>query len=337
MDGDDLHVLDTVLDWHASGDRFHLATVLRTWGASPRPPGSWMAWRDDGAIVGSVSGGCIEDELLYRWRHGEFEQTAPRRVVFGGPDDPGARPLRLPCGAVIELLIEVAPDPGHLHALRDGIVAGRLMARRVDIESGRCAASAAAADAGFSFGAGVVSSVHGPRWRLFIVGACDIGRHLASMAPALGFVVSVCDPREEYRAVWDLDALPVLADMPDDALLAWLPDTRSAVVTVSHDPKIDDLALIDALKSPAFYIAAVGSLVTSAQRRERLALFDLSAHEIARLHAPAGLPIGSRTPAEIALSILAELVAERGHASAAGRATEVRATACAAATVGSHP
>lgn len=325
MSGDDLHILDSVLAWHTAGRRFHLATVLKTWGASPRPPGSWMAWRDDAAIVGSVSGGCIEDELLHRWRGGRLGTGAqPQCLIFGGPDD---RTLRLPCGASVEVLVEPAPDIEALRRLRDGIAAGRSMARSLRLDNGQASISEAAPDAAFGLDAGVLTSIHGPRWRLFIVGACDIGRQLATLAGALDFVVSICDPREEYRASWTIADLPVLPGMPDDELLAWQADRRSAIVTVSHDPKLDDLALIDALQSPAFYVAAVGSQASSAKRRERLALFDLEPAAIKRLHAPAGLAIGSRTPAEIALSILAEMVALRSNT----LRTQQPAAACALA------
>lgn len=310
MTGDDLHILNTLLGWQAAGTSCCLATVLRTWGASPRPPGSLMAWREDGAIVGSVSGGCIENELLLRWRAGRISSTLPQRLLFGGRND---AQLRLPCGAEVEVMVEAAPDMAKLLLLRDGIAAGQAMARWVDLASGRTQVCAAGPEAAFALDGSVVTSIHGPRWRLFVVGACDIGRHLAGMATALDFVVTVCDPREEYRASWDVPGHPVVADMPDDAVTAWQPDARSAIVTVSHDPKIDDLALISALASPAYYVAAVGSGATSARRRERLAMFDLAPDQIDRLHAPAGLPIGSRTPGEIGLSILAEMVAERGR------------------------
>lgn len=313
MIGDDRYILDTVLDWHASGRRFHFATVLKTWGASPRPAGAWMAWRDDGAIVGSLSGGCIEDALLRRWRAGALQSNAPQCLAFGGAADPD---VRLPCGAVIEVLVEPVPPIEVFASLRDGIAAGALMRRRVDIVSGEASAAVCGDDEVanrpvFRLECGLLETLHGPRWRVFIVGASDLGRQLASLAASLDFAVTVCDPRQEYVAAWTLDSVPVLVDMPDDALAGWKPDARSAIVAVSHDPKIDDLVLIDGLKTPAFYIAAVGSQATSAKRRERLALFDLAPEEVARLHAPAGLPIGSRTPAEIALSILAEMVAER--------------------------
>ena len=153
--------------------------------------------------------------------------------------------------------------------------------------------------------------VLGPRWRLLIVGAGQIGRYLAPMAAAVGFDVTVCDPRFEAEAAWDVALAPMVRDMPDDFLLHWQPDAHSAVVAVSHDPKIDDLLLLEALKSAAFFIGAIGSLANQAKRRERLAGFDLSAGEIARLRGPVGLDIGSRTPPELAVSIAAELVAVR--------------------------
>jgi xanthine dehydrogenase accessory factor len=146
---------------------------------------------------------------------------------------------------------------------------------------------------------------------MLIIGASEIAVYLAQIAETLDFSVSVCDPREEYRGAWRVEGTHWIAGMPDDAVLAFRPDGHSVILTVSHDPKLDDMALLEALKTEAFYVGSVGSKQTSAERRKRLADFDLSAGQIARLRGPVGLRIGSRTPPEIAVAILADLVAAR--------------------------
>jgi xanthine dehydrogenase accessory factor len=162
-----------------------------------------------------------------------------------------------------------------------------------------------------------LQTVHGPRWRLLIIGAGQLSRYLAQMAQALDYQVIICDPREEYAETWDVEGARLDRGMPDDVVNAMDLDARSAVVAVTHDPKLDDLALIEALKSPAFYVGALGSRLNTEKRRERLAQFDLSQAELARLHGPVGLRIGSKTPPEIAVSILAEMTAVR-HGAALG-------------------
>jgi xanthine dehydrogenase accessory factor len=157
----------------------------------------------------------------------------------------------------------------------------------------------------------VLKTVHGPRWRLLLIGAGQLSRYLATMAQALDYHVVVCDPREEYDEGWDMPGVPINRGMPDDVVLELNLDAHSAVVALTHDPKLDDLALLEALKSPAFYVGALGSKRNNDARRRRLTEFDLSAAEIARLHGPVGLKIGSKTPPEIAVAILAEMTAVR--------------------------
>ena len=167
-----------------------------------------------------------------------------------------------------------------------------------------------------------LTTVHGPCWRLLLIGAGQLSRCLAEMALMLDYQIAVCDPRQEYFQAWDLPGVERLTLMPDDAVAAFKPDSRSAVVTLTHDPKLDDLALIVALKSPAFYVGALGSRANTARRKERLRQFDLSTEALARLHSPVGLYIGSRTPPEIAISILAELIAVRNSMASSGQQPE---------------
>jgi xanthine dehydrogenase accessory factor len=183
---------------------------------------------------------------------------------------------------------------------------------------------------GFAFDGATLATVHGPRWRMLIIGAGQTSAYLARMAQALDYQVFVCDPRADMRETWDVPDTVVMSEMPDDAVLALQADGSTVIIALTHDPKLDDMALLEALKSPAFYVGALGSLANNAKRRERLALFDLTPEEIARLHGPVGLNIGSRTPPEIAVSILAHLISVRNQV--AGRNQSVSANNLAAST-----
>ncbi len=314
IDGTDLQVLAAAGRWAAAGHRFALVTVARTWGSAPRPPGAWLALRDDGRVEGSVSGGCIEDDLIARMRAGEFAGDRPLRQVYGVTREEAAR-FGLPCGGTLELVVEPAPDAALLADLA-GRLAGRQLARRtVDLASGSVSVGAASRGDAMHWDGNRLTTVHGPQWRLLIIGAGQISRYLAGMARALDYDVTVCDPREEYTPGWDVPGTRLVTTMPDDTVLAMAPDSRCAIVALTHDPKLDDMALLEALKSPAFYVGALGSRRNDALRRARLAEhFDLSDAELARLHGPVGLPIGSRTPPEIAVAILAEMIAVKNGA-----------------------
>ncbi|WP_295009035.1 XdhC family protein [uncultured Dechloromonas sp.] len=310
MDGLDTQVLDAARRWAAEGRRFALVTVARTWGSAPRPPGAWMAVRDDGRVIGSVSGGCIEDDLIRRVLAGEFAgDSAPRIVRYGVTADEAHR-FGLPCGGTLELVLEPAPDAALLADLGERLAGGQLALRRVSLTSGRVAIEPGSAGDSLQWDGETLVTLHGPAWRLLIIGAGQISHYLATMAQALGYRVFVCDPRSEYGDGWQVPGTTWVAGMPDDAVTELALDPRSAVVALTHDPKLDDLALLEALKSPAFYVGALGSHANNAKRRARLLeYFDLSQAEVDRLHGPVGLPIGSRTPPEIAVSILAEMTA----------------------------
>jgi xanthine dehydrogenase accessory factor len=308
MDSIDLEVLKTADAWIAAGHRCELVTVIRTWGSSPRPIGALLAICDDGRVVGSVSGGCIEDDLIDRVRQHGLTRSTPEVVSYGISAEEAHR-FGLPCGGTIELAIEPLSADSGIGELLARLDAHELLARRLDLASGRVTLAPAAAGAVQVLADGVLTTIHGPRWRLFIIGAGQLSRFVAQIASAMDYYVTVCDPREEYRAGWQLPGVQLVHAMPDDLVIDAKLDHRSAVVALTHDPKLDDLALMEALKSDAFYVGAIGSRVNNAKRRERLKLFDLDDAQLARLHAPIGLYIGSKTPSEIAISILAELTA----------------------------
>ena len=332
MDSLDTQVLDAARSWSAAGHRFALITVARTWGSAPRPPGAWMVLRDDGQVQGSVSGGCIEDDLIRRAAAGEFTgesgNTVPRVLRYGVTADEAHR-FGLPCGGTLELVLEPAPDTALLEQLAQRIATGQLVQRRVALATGLVSIEGGSAGDSLQWDGETLVTLHGPAWRLLIIGAGQISHYLATMAQALGYRVYICDPRSEYADGWDVAGSERIASMPDDAVIELALDPRSAVVALTHDPKLDDMALLEALKSPAFYVGALGSHANNSKRRQRLLqYFDLSQAEVDRLHGPVGLPIGSRTPPEIAVSILAEMTAVKNGQISRSTAAAVDPYAC---------
>ena len=327
MDSQDSQVLAAARRWAAAGHRFTLVTVARTWGSAPRPPGAWMVLRDDGQVQGSVSGGCIETDLIDRLLAGDFAATVPFILSYGVTQEE-ARRYGLPCGGTMELVIEPAPDLASLQTLAERIAAGELVRRSVVIGQPDASIGPGSAGDALAWDGRTLTTLHGPAWRLLIVGAGQISTYLAQMAQALDYQVYICDPRSEYAAEWNVPGTTLVPGMPDDAVIALGLDPHSAVVALTHDPKLDDMVLLEALKSPAFYVGALGSRINNERRRERLLqYFDLSQAEVDRLHGPVGLPIGSRTPPEIAVSILAEMTAVKNGVRTKAGLRPMKATA----------
>ena len=319
MESLDLQVLGDVLAWKRGGHGVSLVTVVQTWGSAPRPPGALLAVRDDGVVSGSVSGGCVEDDLIARARAalaaGGPQLAAPAWVVYGADKEEAAR-FGLPCGGTLRLVQEPVRDPAWIETLLARTAAHRLVARTLDLATGVVTLADAVRGQSMACDERTLTTVFGPRWRLLLIGAGQLSQAVARMAGVLDFEVLVCDPREEYAATLDLPGVQRVPGMPDDVVRELLPDAHTAIVALTHDPKLDDMALLEALKSAAFYVGALGSQRNQAARRRRLAEhFDLSAGELARLHGPVGLDIGARTPAEIAVSILAEIVEVKNAAS----------------------
>ena len=312
MDNLDLLVLRDLRDWRRAGQRALLVTVVRTWGSSPRPIGSILALSESGRLTGSVSGGCIEDDLAARYRERWQAGTAPAAPVFMtyGVSADEAHRFGLPCGGTLELLVEHDPDPSELDAMLLRLAGGGLVRRRVRLADGHATHEAALQPGDLRLDGEHMLNTFGPRYRMLLIGGGQLSEYLATMALFSGFEVAVCDPRAEVRTGWRVAGATIVADMPDDAVLAFRPDRRSVVIALSHDPKLDDLALLEALRTDAFYVGAIGSRRNNEARRERLAQhFDLTPDELARLRGPVGVYIGSKTPSEIAVSILAEVVA----------------------------
>jgi xanthine dehydrogenase accessory factor len=300
--GDDLdRVLAAARDWRAAGHGVALATVIETWGSAPRRVGSHLAVRDDGLFEGSVSGGCVEGDVITEAidliANGGF-----RRLDYGVADAT-AWEVGLACGGKISVLVQAVADgrfaPALLNRLIDARGAGEAVTLASDLGSGATAEAET----------GDFVHVYAPPLRLAVIGAVHIAQSLVPIARLLGYAPLVIDPRGLFAKGARFDGVALDDGWPDEALARWRPNAASAVVALSHDPKLDDVALAAALRSKAFYIAALGSRKNHAARLERLAGLGFDDATLARVRGPAGLDIGAANPAEIALSIAAQMTA----------------------------
>ena len=309
MESLDLRVLSDVLAWKQASHRVTLVTVVETWGSAPRPPGALLAVRDDGVVSGSVSGGCVEDDLIARIKAGEYEHLAhPSMVAYGVTKEEASR-FGLPCGGTLRLVQEPVQDTAWIEEVLARTQAHQLVARTLSITNGSVQLHNAKRSDNLQFDGVTLTTLFGPRWRLLLIGAGQLSQAVAHMAQLLDFEVLVCDPREEYAATLQMNSVTRLMGMPDDVVAALQPDAHTAIIALTHDPKLDDMALLEALNSDAFYVGALGSRRNQASRKVRLAEhFGLTEEALARLHGPVGLHLGAKTPAEIAISIMAEIV-----------------------------
>lgn len=310
MESLDLRVLGDALSWRRAGHGVTLVTVVETWGSAPRPPGALLAVRDDGVVSGSVSGGCVEDDLIARIKAGEYESMAsgkPSMIAYGVSKEEAAR-FGLPCGGTLRLVQEPLRDTDWIEQVLARTAAHELVARTLTLASGEVVLSAAGREATMQFDGLRLTTLFGPKWRLLLIGAGQLSQAVAQIAQMLDFEVLVCDPREEYASTLAPGAC-LVQGMPDDVVRELVPDAHTAIVALTHDPKLDDMALLEALRSGAFYVGALGSARNQATRKKRLAEhFDLSEMELARLHGPVGLRIGAKTPAEIAVAVMAQII-----------------------------
>ncbi len=317
---------ETALEWAEQNRGAALATVVQTWGSAPRPVGSQLAISGDGQIMGSVSGGCVEGAVVVEAQEA-IEDGRPRILEFGVSDDQ-AFAVGLACGGTIRVMVEPlgvgnGPAPEIIRALVDRRRQRRPAAlltntqtweRRLsdgtdDPLGGEIRARMAADRSGFAPAPddGWFIAIHNPPLRMVVVGAVHIAQALLPMARLAGYDVFLIDPRETFAAAQRFPGEAISQDWPDEALRALAPDSRTAVVTLSHDPKIDDPAIIETLNSTAFYLGCLGSKKTHAKRLDRLRAAGLDDAALARIHAPVGLSIGAKSPAEIAISIMAEI------------------------------
>ncbi|MDO8251024.1 MAG: XdhC family protein [Rhodoferax sp.] len=316
MESLDLRVLTDALQWRRAGHAVTLVTVVETWGSAPRPPGALLAVRDDGVVSGSVSGGCVEDDLIAQTRAALQDRAAtppqalerPSMLAYGVSKEEAAH-FGLPCGGTLRLVREPLVDTSWVEELLERTTRHELVARQLTLSTGGVRLLPAVRGQAMHFDGSVLSCVFGPQWRLLLIGAGQLSQAVAQMALMLDFEVLVCDPREEYAATLRLDGVKRVMGMPDDVVRALVPDAHTAIVALTHDPKLDDMALLEALTSEAFYVGALGSRRNQAARKQRLAEhFGLTPKALARLHGPVGLFIGAKTPAEIAVSVMAHIV-----------------------------
>ena len=308
---------EIALDWHRAGKGVALATVVQTWGSAPRPVGSQLAISGAGEIAGSVSGGCVEGAVVVEALDA-LQDATPRILEYGVSDDE-AFAVGLACGGTIRVLVESVGDGLSADMLADICTARakrRPVAYVVDTDSwqrelfysgqGDLADRFRADKSGFE-GARFIA-IHNPALRLAVVGAVHIAQPLMQMARLAGFDTVLIDPREAFATSDRFPGEKIVHDWPDAALGDFGLDARTGVVTLTHDPKLDDPAIIAALKSDVFYLGCLGSTRTHAKRVARLTEVGFTPDEIARIHAPVGLDIGSKSPAEIAISIMAQIV-----------------------------
>jgi len=302
----DYEILRSAISWLKAGHRVALVTVAKTWGSSPRPCGSMLVMRDDGAHAGSVSGGCVEEDLLQRYKNNELADNIPCCIDYGVDRQDTVR-FGLPCGGRLELVIEPLESATQLNVILQHINNGELITRRVCMNTGEVSLHKPTQTTEFSYDDNHMAKMFGPSWHLLLIGAGHLSRYVTNIALTLNYHITICDPRQEYQADWGLEGVCFSHKMPDDVVREMKNLERGIVLALTHDPKLDDMALMQALNSDLFYVGALGSKRNNELRRERLQELGISQRQLQKLHAPVGLDLGSRTPAEIALAIMAEI------------------------------
>ncbi|MFU8825558.1 XdhC family protein [Yoonia sp.] len=303
------------LDWAQAGRKVALATVIETWGSAPRAVGSQLVIDGDGAMEGSVSGGCVEGAVVTAAI--DAIAAGKSEILEFGVSDDEAFAVGLACGGQIKVLVQPVGDGltlAMLQALADARDAARPIGIATDLATG-ASRIIAPADAPDRFRLdrsgmeqdGTFITIQNPPLRMIIVGAVHIAQPLVSMARACGYAPTLIDPRGAFGSAARFPGETIMEDWPDEALATLKPDARTAIVTLTHDPKLDDPAIMAALRSDVFYLGCLGSTRTHAKRVTRLQDAGFTADQIARIHAPVGLDIGGRHPAEIAVSIMAQI------------------------------
>jgi len=319
MQSSQQHIISQVSTWLEAEKPVWLCTILKTWGSSPRPIGAMMACTLDGEIVGSISGGCIEEDFLQQLQDGSLKQEydkagKPFLVKYGVTAEEQAR-LKLPCGGQLHVLLEFIEASSAARKtfaeLASGLANHTPVSRIVNLQSGDVSYRPGSDQEAVVIDGAVMTHSLSPMYRLLLLGAGDVAKYVSEMALALEYDVTLCDPRPRYLENWCVEGVEVTARLPDDVVREQFSNPYSGIIALAHDPRVDDMALMEALKTDAFYVGAMGSVRTSAARRERLPELGLTSAEIDRLHAPIGFAISSKTPAEIAIAIMAQVTAVR--------------------------
>lgn len=319
----DLCVLEDALTWREADWGVTLFTVVATWGSAPRQPGALLAVREDGLVSGSVSGGCIEDDLIARIKGGDFYRpVVPLLLTYGVTQDEASR-FGLPCGGTLHLVQEPLFDVGWIRDVLTRTTMHQLASRTLTMATGSVVVRDAVNTETLKFDGTTLVTHFGPRWRVLLIGAGQLSRAVGQIMQLLDFDVLFCDPREEYAASLNVDGITRIVGMPDEVVQTLRPDHHTAIVALTHDPKLDDMALMEALVSDAFYVGALGSERNQTLRKKRFSEhFDLSSDALARLHGPVGLMIGAKTPAEIAVAIAADIIKEKNRPASDARRQE---------------
>lgn len=309
---DDGAVLQALAQALAQGSQPWLCMIISAVGSSPRPVGTLLAVTADSVQTGSLSGGCVEEDLVDRLLAGEFDSRAVQTVEYGVSAEDNMR-WGLPCGGRLTLAVQRldARDTPWITAAQQAIAQRLVLQRDIAIADGNSALTPQTQFNTVAINDTHISHCFGPRLRLLLIGAGAISAALTSLALATDYEVTVIDSRDWAIAQWTGPPVDLVLALPDDAIRAQSADQHTAIVTLSHDPRVDDMALLEALESDAWYVGALGSLRTSEKRRRRLTALGMSDSSLARLHAPVGLDIGSKTPMEIAIAIMAELIQYR--------------------------
>lgn len=312
MQSVDQQVLAQVYQWLQDGQQCWLATVVATYGSSPRPVGSLFTCNEKGQIVGSLSGGCVEEDLIEKLVSGRLAHTNPDFIRYGETEAEATK-FGLPCGGQLDIVIE----PMKVHSTTEStyrqinatLDQRRSIRRTVQLETGEIKLTETSAFSPLVYEAEnrFLAQTYGPRFQLFIVGTNMVAQYVAEFAQKLDYRITVIDTNQSNLDSFAVPGVEKRCDLPDEVIQQEANDNNSAVVALSHDPRLDDMALIGAFETPSFYIGAMGSKRTSAARRERLQELGVSDLELQRLHAPIGFDIGSKTPPEIAISILAQI------------------------------
>jgi len=316
-------VIDALSQWLKQGQSAWLCTIVKTWGSSPRPAGSVLAFHSEYGIVGSLSGGCIEEALIRKLSSASQNSrsiNSPFLYDYAISTDDQIR-YSLPCGGQLTLLVEhlaaTSETVQHFKTILDAFDNRQRIRRDVSLKDGVMNLSLAVSGVSGVSGSSVVASTEsvatlfGPQFRMLLLGAGEVSYYVAQIATTVDFSVTLCEPRKTFLQGFKQEGVEVIQCLPDDLVRERFSDPYCAVLALAHDPRVDDMALMEALKTDAFYIGAMGSLRTSEDRRDRLAQLDCSPAEISQLHGPIGFDVGSKKPAEIAVSIMAQVLAER--------------------------
>ena len=308
MNSTDQTILSCLLASLNQGEKPWLVTVVATIGSSPRPVGSLVAFRADGSQVGSVSGGCVEEDLIARLLAREFSGPQVYLTDYGVSAEDNEK-WGLPCGGRLELAIQQldTKDLGWVKDAHHAMSTRQTLRRSVSLQSGETWISPSEHFAPLEKNDDTLTHCFGPRHRLLLVGAGQLAAHLSTLALAMDYEVMLADSREWALDQWQGPDVEKILGLPDDVVREHAADEHCAVITLSHDPRVDDMALMEALDSACWYVGALGSVRTTEKRLQRLSQLGLSSGALARLHAPVGLSIGSKTTMEIAVSIMAQL------------------------------